>query len=39
MKYDTVLFDLDGTLLNSLEDLSDSVNAMLREAGYPQRST
>ena len=38
MEYDTVLFDLDGTLLNSLEDLSDSVNAALREAGYPQRS-
>ncbi len=38
MKYDTVLFDLDGTLLNSLEDLADSVNAALREAGYPSRS-
>ena len=25
-KYDTVLFDLDGTLLNTLEDLTDSVN-------------
>jgi len=38
MLYDTVLFDLDGTLLDSLEDLSDSVNAALQEAGYPQRS-
>jgi len=38
MLYDTVLFDLDGTLLDSLEDLSDSVNAALQEGGYPQRS-
>lgn len=38
MKYDTVLFDLDGTILNSLEDLADSVNAVLESSGYPQRS-
>ena len=35
-KYDTVLFDLDGTLLNSLEDLTDSVNHALAVFGYPQ---
>lgn len=29
------IFDLDGTLLNSLEDLADSGNAMLRACGYP----
>jgi phosphoglycolate phosphatase len=29
------IFDLDGTLLNSLEDLADSANAMLRARGYP----
>lgn len=37
-KYDTVIFDLDGTLLNTLEDLKDSVNYALREAGMPERS-
>lgn len=34
----TVLFDLDGTLLNTLEDLSDGVNATLAEMGLPPRS-
>ena len=38
MKYDTVLFDLDGTILNSLEDLADSVNSVLKSGGYPLRS-
>ena len=31
------IFDLDGTLINSLEDLADAVNRMLAEHGYPQR--
>ncbi len=31
------IFDLDGTLINSLEDLADAVNLMLVEHGYPQR--
>lgn len=30
-----VLFDLDGTLLDTLEDLADSVNAVLRRSGFP----
>jgi len=30
-----VLFDLDGTLLDSLEDIADSCNAALRELGMP----
>jgi phosphoglycolate phosphatase len=30
-----VIFDLDGTLLDTLADLSDSMNAVLEELGYP----
>ncbi len=37
-KYDTIIFDLDGTLLNTLEDLTDSVNYALELYGYPKRS-
>lgn len=33
-----VLFDLDGTLLNSLEDLADSANFALRAMDRPQHS-
>lgn len=33
-----ILFDLDGTLLNTLEDLTDAVNYSLSLHGYPQRS-
>jgi phosphoglycolate phosphatase len=38
MKYRAILFDLDGTLLDTLEDLKDSCNAALRACGYPERS-
>lgn len=38
MKYDAVVFDLDGTLTNTLEDLQSSVNFALREFGFPERS-
>ncbi len=34
-----VLFDLDGTLLDSLADLSASMNAVLRREGYPAHPT
>lgn len=34
-----VIFDLDGTLLNTLEDLRDSTNAALRAFGFPERTT
>ena len=33
-----ILFDLDGTLLNTLEDLLDATNAALRHFGRPQRT-
>ncbi len=38
MKYKAVLFDLDGTLLDSLEDLSDTVNQILSNKGFPTHS-
>ncbi len=34
-KYTTIIFDLDGTILNTLEDLSDSINYALSAHGYP----
>ncbi len=37
-KYETIIFDLDGTLLNTLEDLKNSVNYALANAGMPERS-
>ena len=33
-----LLFDLDGTLLNTLEDLKDATNYALRHFGYPEKS-
>lgn len=33
-----IIFDLDGTLLNTLEDLRDSTNFALKSAGLPERS-
>ncbi len=34
--YKVVIFDLDGTLLNSLDDLADSANASLHACGFPE---
>ena len=34
MKYNTVIFDLDGTLLNTLDDLRDSLNEILIKNSY-----
>ena len=33
-----LLFDLDGTLLDTLEDLKDATNYALRAHGYPERT-
>ncbi len=37
MKYTTVIFDLDGTLLDTLDDLTDSVNHAMSSMGWPLR--
>lgn len=34
----TIIFDLDGTLLNTLLDLKESTNYALRQFGYPERT-
>jgi phosphoglycolate phosphatase len=38
MSAKAVLFDLDGTLLNTLDDLADAVNRVLRAKGFPTHS-
>lgn len=38
MQYNLVLFDLDGTLIDTLEDLAEAVNHALRLRGYPLHS-
>lgn len=37
-RYDTVIFDMDGTILNTLEDLHDSMNHILKQYGYPEKT-
>ena len=39
MKYKAVIFDLDGTLLDTLEDLKNAVNYALNERGIPAQHT
>jgi phosphoglycolate phosphatase len=37
-KFKALLFDLDGTLLDTIEDLTDSMNAALARLGFPGHS-
>lgn len=36
--YKLLVFDMDGTILNTLEDLADSTNYALKENGLPERT-
>lgn len=38
MNYQLAIFDLDGTLLDTLEDLADSANYVMETFGYPKRT-
>lgn len=38
-KYDAWLFDMDGTVLDTLEDLKNSVNYMLKSKGMAERNS
>ena len=38
MKYSTVLFDFDGTLLNTVQDLANAVNYAIAKHGHPTHS-
>jgi phosphoglycolate phosphatase len=35
MKFKAVIFDMDGTLLDTIDDIADASNRILKEMGYP----
>jgi len=37
-KFDLLVFDMDGTILNTLEDLLDATNFGLKNNGFPERT-
>lgn len=37
-KYKLVIFDMDGTILDTIEDIKDAVNVALEHFGYPERT-
>lgn len=39
MKVEGVIFDLDGTLVHTIEDLGDAANTLFRRHGYPEHTT
>ncbi len=39
MRFQAVIFDLDGTLLNTLAEIADSMNAVLVRNGFPAHET
>ncbi|MGB9719934.1 MAG: HAD family hydrolase [bacterium] len=39
MKFNAVIFDLDGTLLDTIQDIADSMNAVLVKMGFPTFKT
>ena len=39
MTCSAAIFDLDGTLLDTLEDLADSMNAVLAQRGFDEHPT
>ena len=38
MNYKAVIFDMDGTVLNKIEDLTDSVNYIMRKFDLPEKT-
>lgn len=37
-KYTSVMFDLDGTLLDTIDDIQNAINITMREYGFPEHS-
>lgn len=38
MQFKAIIFDLDGTLLDTLADIANSMNSVLQKHGFPQRA-